>query len=59
MSPVHAFTTLGSGRSDQQEALSGALYALTPAMEEFIYDKELHVLASQASVPFSEQIQAE
>ncbi len=39
-------------------ALSGALYALTPAMEEAIYDKELHVPVSQTSVPLSEQIRA-
>ncbi|MFD0759302.1 PepSY-associated TM helix [Arthrobacter ulcerisalmonis] len=39
-------------------ALSGALYALTPAMEEGIYDKELHVPVSQTSVPLSEQIRA-
>lgn len=39
-------------------ALSGALYALTPAMEEGIYDKELHVPFSQTSVPLSEQIRA-
>jgi uncharacterized iron-regulated membrane protein len=39
-------------------ALSGALYALTPAMEEGIYDKELHVPVSQGSVPLAEQIRA-
>ncbi|WP_311214604.1 MULTISPECIES: PepSY-associated TM helix domain-containing protein [unclassified Arthrobacter] len=39
-------------------ALSGALYALTPAMEETIYDKELHVPVSQTSVPLAEQIRA-
>lgn len=39
-------------------ALSGALYALTPALEEGIYDKELHVPLSQASVPLAEQIRA-
>ena len=39
-------------------ALSGALYALTPAMEKAIYDKELHVPVSQTSIPLSEQIRA-
>ncbi len=39
-------------------ALSGALYALTPAMEEGIYDKELHVPVSQTTVPLADQIRA-
>jgi len=39
-------------------ALSGALYALTPALEEGIYSKELHVPVSQTSVPLAEQIRA-
>lgn len=39
-------------------ALSGALYALTPALEEAIYSKELRVPASQSSVPLAEQIRA-
>ena len=39
-------------------ALSGALYALTPALEEAIYSKELRVPASPSSVPLADQIRA-
>lgn len=39
-------------------ALSGALYALTPSLEEGIYSHELHVPASETSVSLEEQILA-
>ena len=39
-------------------ALSGALYAATPMLEDAVYDHELHVPAAQSSLPLAEQIRA-
>ena len=38
-------------------ATSGALYALTPALEQVVYDHELHAPATDASVPLDEQVE--
>jgi uncharacterized iron-regulated membrane protein len=39
-------------------ALSGALYAATPQLEQAIYAEELHVPTSQSSLPLADQIEA-
>ncbi|NYF12367.1 putative iron-regulated membrane protein [Pseudoclavibacter sp. JAI123] len=39
-------------------ALSGALYALTPQLEQLVYDHELHAPVSESALPLGEQIKA-
>jgi uncharacterized iron-regulated membrane protein len=39
-------------------ALSGALYAMTPTLEEAVYDRELHVPVTSTTLPLAEQVQA-
>ncbi|MFC4627433.1 PepSY-associated TM helix domain-containing protein [Promicromonospora alba] len=39
-------------------ATSGALYALTPALEQVVYDHELHAPVAGTSLPLGEQIAA-
>lgn len=39
-------------------ALSGAMYAATPQLEQAIYAHELHVPASETSMPLADQIEA-
>lgn len=58
LSRLHFYAGVFVGPFLLVAALSGALYALTPAMEEAIYDRELHVPVSQASLTLSEQIRA-
>ncbi|PPF41979.1 peptidase [Pseudoclavibacter sp. AY1F1] len=39
-------------------ATSGALYALTPQLEQLVYNHELHAPLARASLPLAEQIEA-
>ncbi|PPG43116.1 PepSY domain-containing protein [Pseudoclavibacter sp. RFBA6] len=39
-------------------ALSGALYALTPQLEQLVYDHELHAPVAASSLPLAGQIEA-
>ena len=39
-------------------ALSGALYAVSPQIEQVVYDKELHAPAAAAYLPLADQVEA-
>jgi uncharacterized iron-regulated membrane protein len=55
---LHFYAGLLVGPFILVAATSGALYALTPALEQVVYDHELHAPVTGASLPLGEQIAA-
>ena len=55
---LHFYAGLLVGPFILVAATSGALYALTPALEQVVYDHELHAPVTGTSLPLGEQIAA-
>ena len=54
---LHFYAGLLVGPFILVAATSGALYALTPALEQVVYDQELHAPAGSTSLSLAEQIE--
>ncbi|WP_160071552.1 PepSY-associated TM helix domain-containing protein [Pseudoclavibacter sp. 8L] len=55
---LHFFAGVFVGPFILIAALSGALYALTPQVEQLVYDRELHAPTADEYLPLAEQIEA-
>ncbi|PPG35826.1 peptidase [Pseudoclavibacter sp. RFBG4] len=55
---LHFFAGVFVGPFILIAALSGALYALTPQIEQLVYDRELHAPTADEVLPLAEQIEA-
>ncbi len=55
---LHFFAGVFVGPFILVAAVSGALYALAPQLEQLVYDHELHAPVASSSLPLAEQIRA-
>lgn len=55
---LHFFAGILVGPFILIAAISGALYALTPQLEQIVYDRQLHAPVSASSLTLAEQIRA-